>query len=111
MVLVAAANSRSVPTAVVGGARQTTAPGSGSSAHHPPSRSDPPKTRPQSQIAHRADQPTKAGSWGRPNVDTGGEFGVRSIFPQDPSGIWLDRGLRGRIAPFLPPVVGAATID
>jgi hypothetical protein len=34
------------------------------------------------------------------NSDTGGEFEVRSMFPRDPSGSWLDRGFRGRIAFF-----------
>src|SRR3954454_20325176 len=30
------------------------------------------------------------------------------MFPRDPSGIWLDRGLSGPHSPFLPPVAGAA---
>jgi hypothetical protein len=40
--------------------------------------------------------------------DTGGEFGVRSIFPRDPSGSWLDRGLSGPHSPFSLPVASAA---
>jgi hypothetical protein len=44
----------------------------------------------------------------RHNVDTVGEFGVRLMFPPDPSGIWLDRRLSGPHSPFLPPVVGTA---
>src|SRR4051812_21765029 len=43
----------------------------------------------------------------RPNSDIGGEFGVRSMVPRDSSGIWLDRGLRGRITRFLFPVAGS----
>src|SRR4051794_31227299 len=46
--------------------------------------------------------------WLKPNGDTVGEFGVRSMFPPDPSGIWLDRGLSGPHSPLLPPVVGTA---
>ncbi|MFL5283084.1 MAG: toll/interleukin-1 receptor domain-containing protein [Rhodopila sp.] len=49
-----------------------------------------------------------AAIWPRPNSDTVGEFGVRSMFPPDPSGIWLDRGLSGPHSPLLPPVVGTA---
>jgi hypothetical protein len=45
---------------------------------------------------------------GDTTVDTVGEFGVRSMFPPDPSGIWLDRGLSGPHSPLLPPVVGTA---
>src|SRR3954451_4746417 len=45
---------------------------------------------------------------GDTTVDTVGEFGVRSMFPPDPSGIWLDRRLSGPHSPFLPPVVGTA---
>src|SRR3954453_4958641 len=48
------------------------------------------------------------GTGPRPNSDTVGEFGVRSMFPPDPSGIWLDRGLSGPHSPLLPPVVGTA---
>src|SRR3954452_5008738 len=48
------------------------------------------------------------GTGPRPNRDTVGEFGVRSMFPPDPSGIWLDRGLSGPHSPLLPPVVGTA---
>src|SRR3954453_13676671 len=45
---------------------------------------------------------------GDTTVDTVGEFAVRSMFPPDPSGIWLDRGLSGPHNPLLPPVVGTA---
>jgi hypothetical protein len=34
-------------------------------------------------------------SFGSKPPDTGGEFEVRSMFPRDPSEIWLDRGSSG----------------